>query len=53
MNLYGKTIYQEKISLQEGLSYGQLDLSFLPAGVYMVNISQQGYFSSKKLIIER
>ena len=53
MNLYGKTIYQEKISLQDGLSYGQLDLSFLPAGVYMVNISQQGYFSSKKLIIER
>ncbi|HNR07608.1 MAG TPA: T9SS type A sorting domain-containing protein [Saprospiraceae bacterium] len=53
MNLYGKTIYQEKIDVQDGLSYGQLDLSFLPPGVYMVNIHQQGFISSKKLIIER
>jgi hypothetical protein len=52
-NLYGKAVYQEKIGMQEGLSVGQLDLSFLPPGVYMIHINQNGFHSTKKLIIER
>jgi len=52
-NINGRTVYQEKVPVQDGLSIGQLDLSFLPPGVYMVHISQKGYNSTKKLIIER
>lgn len=52
-NLYGRIVYQEKINVQEGLSSGTLDLTFLPPGVYMVHINQNGYQSSKKLILER
>ncbi|MDZ4710359.1 MAG: T9SS type A sorting domain-containing protein [Saprospiraceae bacterium] len=52
-NLYGRAVYQEKIAVQDGLSAGQLDLSFLPPGVYMIHINQDGFHSTKKLIIER
>lgn len=52
-NLYGREVYQEKVEVPDGLSAGQLDLSFLPPGVYMVHVRQNGYYSSKKLIVER
>ena len=52
-NLYGRAVYQEKIAVQDGLSAGQLDLSFLPPGVYLIHINQDGFHSAKKLIIER
>jgi hypothetical protein len=32
-NIYGKLVYQEKIKFQDGVSQGDLDLSFLGAGV--------------------
>ncbi len=51
INMYGKRVYQEKINIKHGNSVGQLDLSFLSAGVYQIIFEQKGYMTTSKLII--
>ena len=53
MNLYGKMVYKENIGIQAGAGRGDLDLSFLPPGVYQVVFEQQGVMKTKKLVIGR
>jgi Secretion system C-terminal sorting domain len=52
-NIYGKLVYQEKIKFQGGISKGDLDLSFLGAGVYQVTIDQGGYITTSKIVIAK
>ena len=52
-NMYGKLVYQEKIKFQFGESRGDLDLSFLGAGVYQVTIDQDGYMTTNKIVIAK
>ncbi|MEP7321500.1 MAG: T9SS type A sorting domain-containing protein [Saprospiraceae bacterium] len=52
-NIYGKLVYQEKIKFQNGESRGDLDLSFLGAGVYQVTIDQGGYITTSKIVIAK
>lgn len=53
MNLYGKMVYKENIGIQAGAGRGDLDLSFLPPGVYQIVFEQQGVMKTKKLVIGR
>ncbi|MEO5582128.1 MAG: T9SS type A sorting domain-containing protein, partial [Saprospiraceae bacterium] len=52
-NIYGKLVYQEKIKFQDGVSRGDVDLSFLGAGVYQVTIDQGGYITTSKIVIAK
>lgn len=52
-NMYGKLVYQEKIKFLYGESRGDLDLSFLGAGVYQVTIDQDGYITTNKIVIAK
>lgn len=53
VNLYGKQVYQEKVKVGTDAYKDDLDLSFLPAGVYQI-VFEQKYISIKnKLVIAR
>lgn len=53
INMYGKKIYEEKISLKQGKAQGDLDVSFLPPGIYQMVIDQQGTMVTSKVVIGR
>ena len=45
----GKLVYQENIQHQSQL---QIDLSFLPKGLYLVKIEGEGFVGSRKVVLE-
>jgi hypothetical protein len=53
VNMYGKKVYQEKISLKEGKAQGELDVSFFPTGIYQMVVEQQGTQVTSKVVIGR
>jgi len=53
INMYGKKIYEEKIILKQGKAQGDLDVSFLPPGIYQMVIDQLGTMVTSKVVIGR
>lgn len=51
INLYGKKVYEEKLKMNAGKSNGELDISFLPPGIYQMVIDQKGTMVTKKFIV--
>ncbi len=52
INLSGQVVLQQSIGMHAGINQKQLFLNDLPKGVYVLNLSNTSFNSSRKLIIE-